>query len=200
MSTDGGMDKEDVVCIYIHIYYSAIKKERNNAICSNMDGPTDCHIEWNKSDRGRQIPCAIALMSDLNKSLLLSGSPFLLSVRWRDEIWWFLKSHPVLILFKSRDYRESLHRSKWAKAGDGGILLFVSFSTSPVPSLSTLPSPLPQAQGLGNQLPAILRDTGSGTGRQDPREAADWGLVDRWHRSLRKPGLGEHHWVPIPRS
>ena len=23
-------------------YYSAIKKERNNAICSNMDGPRDC--------------------------------------------------------------------------------------------------------------------------------------------------------------
>ena len=37
------MDKEDVVYIHIHIhihtmdYYSAIKKEQNNAICSNMD-------------------------------------------------------------------------------------------------------------------------------------------------------------------
>ena len=31
---------------YIYIqwnYYSAIKKERNNAICSNMDGPRDYH-------------------------------------------------------------------------------------------------------------------------------------------------------------
>ena len=32
------MDKEDVVHIYIMEYYSAIKKEQNNAICSNMDG------------------------------------------------------------------------------------------------------------------------------------------------------------------
>ena len=26
-------------------YYSAIKKEQNNAICSNTDGPRDGHIE-----------------------------------------------------------------------------------------------------------------------------------------------------------
>ena len=25
------------------------KKEQNNAICSNMDGPRDCHTEWSKS-------------------------------------------------------------------------------------------------------------------------------------------------------
>ena len=36
-------------------YYSAIKKERTNATCSNMDGPRDCHTEWSKSDRERQI-------------------------------------------------------------------------------------------------------------------------------------------------
>ena len=34
-------------------YYSSIKKECNNAICSNMDGPRDYHT---KSERGRQIP------------------------------------------------------------------------------------------------------------------------------------------------
>ena len=27
-------------------------KEWNNAICSNMNGPRDCHTEWSKSDRG----------------------------------------------------------------------------------------------------------------------------------------------------
>ena len=31
--------------MYTMEYYSAIKKERNNAICSNMDGPRDCHTE-----------------------------------------------------------------------------------------------------------------------------------------------------------
>ena len=31
-------------------YYSAIKKW-NIAICSNMDGPGDHHIQWSKSDK-----------------------------------------------------------------------------------------------------------------------------------------------------
>ena len=40
--------------IYTMEYYSAIKEEWNNAICSNMDGPTDCHTEWSESDRERK--------------------------------------------------------------------------------------------------------------------------------------------------
>ena len=36
-------------------YYSAIKKEENNVICSNMGGPRDYHTKWNKSGRERQI-------------------------------------------------------------------------------------------------------------------------------------------------
>ena len=35
-------------------YYSAIKKNRNNAICSNRNGPRDYHTKWDKSDRERQ--------------------------------------------------------------------------------------------------------------------------------------------------
>ena len=31
--------------IYTMEYYSAIKKEQNNAICSNMDGPRDDHTK-----------------------------------------------------------------------------------------------------------------------------------------------------------
>lgn len=27
-------------------YYSAIKKEQNDAIRSDIDGPRDCHTEW----------------------------------------------------------------------------------------------------------------------------------------------------------
>ena len=45
MSINRGTDKEDVVHIYTMEYYSAIKEEQNNAICSNMDGPRDCHTE-----------------------------------------------------------------------------------------------------------------------------------------------------------
>ena len=54
MSINRGMDKEDVVHIYGEILLSH-KKEQNNAICSNMDGPRDCHTKWSKSDRERQI-------------------------------------------------------------------------------------------------------------------------------------------------
>ena len=55
MSINRGMDKEDVVHIYIVEYYSAKKREWNNAICSNVDRPRDFHTEWSQSDRERQI-------------------------------------------------------------------------------------------------------------------------------------------------
>ena len=45
MSIDGGMIKK-MWCIYV---YNGIllshKKEGNNAICSDMDGPRDCHTK-----------------------------------------------------------------------------------------------------------------------------------------------------------
>ena len=45
MSTDRGMNKENVVHIY-NVILSNHKKESNNAISSNMDGPTDYYIKW----------------------------------------------------------------------------------------------------------------------------------------------------------
>ena len=53
--------------MYIMEYYSGIKKERNNAICCNMDGPRDYHTEWSKSDRERQILYDTAYMWNLRK-------------------------------------------------------------------------------------------------------------------------------------
>ena len=47
------MHKEDMVHIYNGILLSH-KKEQNNVICSDMDGPKDCHTESSKSDRQRQ--------------------------------------------------------------------------------------------------------------------------------------------------
>ena len=35
------------------------KKEWNDAICSNIDEPRDCHTKWSKPDRERKIPCDI---------------------------------------------------------------------------------------------------------------------------------------------
>ena len=48
------MDKEDVIYIYNGILLSH-KREWNNAMCSNLDGPRDDHTKWSKSNRGRQI-------------------------------------------------------------------------------------------------------------------------------------------------
>ena len=76
------MDKEDVFYIYIHIhththahtnthtkeYYSAIEKNEINVICSNMDGPRECHTEWNKSDREGEIPYDMLYMQNLKRN------------------------------------------------------------------------------------------------------------------------------------
>ena len=51
MPIDRRMDK-DVVHIYNRISLSH-KKEWNNAICSNMDGPRDYHTKSSKSDKGK---------------------------------------------------------------------------------------------------------------------------------------------------
>ena len=53
--------------IYTTQYYSDIKKEWNNAICSNMDGPRDYHTKWSKSDRERQISYDITYIWSLKK-------------------------------------------------------------------------------------------------------------------------------------
>ena len=60
------MAKEDVVHIYNGIFLS-LKKEWNNAICSNMDGPRDYYIKWNKSEKGRQISYDIIYMWNLKE-------------------------------------------------------------------------------------------------------------------------------------
>ena len=54
MSINRGMDKEDVVYEYNGILLSH-KREQNCVICRDMDGPRDCHTEWNKSEREKQI-------------------------------------------------------------------------------------------------------------------------------------------------
>ena len=48
------MEKEDVVHIYNGILLSH-KKEQKWVICRDVDGPRDCHIEWSKPEREKQI-------------------------------------------------------------------------------------------------------------------------------------------------
>ena len=61
MSINRRMDKEDVVHIYNGILLSH-KKEQNNAICSDMEGPRDCHTELSQTERERPIPYDITYM------------------------------------------------------------------------------------------------------------------------------------------
>ena len=51
--------------IYTMEYYSAVKIEWNNAICSNTDGPRSYHTKWSKSDGERQISYDITHMWNL---------------------------------------------------------------------------------------------------------------------------------------
>ena len=53
-----------MVQIYNRIV-KAIKKEWNNSICSNMDGPRDYHIMWSESERKWQIPYDITYVCNL---------------------------------------------------------------------------------------------------------------------------------------
>ena len=62
MSTNRGMDTEGVVHIHDGILLSH-KKEQNNAICSNMEGPRDYHTKQSQ----RQIPYDITYMWHLKQ-------------------------------------------------------------------------------------------------------------------------------------
>ena len=66
MSIDRRMDKEDVVHIYNGLLLSH-KKEQNWVICWDVDGSTDCHTEWRKSEREKQILYINAYMWNLEK-------------------------------------------------------------------------------------------------------------------------------------
>ena len=50
------------------------EKEWNNAICSSMDGPRDCHTKWSKSARGRQILYDLTYTWNLKNSTVQSLS------------------------------------------------------------------------------------------------------------------------------
>ena len=65
MSIDRGRDKEDVVPIHNGILLSH-QKERNNDICSNMDGPRN-YAKWSQSDSETPTSYAIIYMWNLKK-------------------------------------------------------------------------------------------------------------------------------------
>ena len=53
--------------IYTMEYYSTIKMEQNWVICTDVDESRDCHTEWSKSVREKQISYINAYMWNLEK-------------------------------------------------------------------------------------------------------------------------------------
>ena len=54
----------------VHIYNGILlshKKERNWAICRDVDGYTDCHTDWSKSEREKQVLYINTYMWNLEK-------------------------------------------------------------------------------------------------------------------------------------
>ena len=57
--------------MWVHIYNGILlshKKEWNWVICRDMDGLRDCHTEWSKSEREKQISYINAYMWNLKKN------------------------------------------------------------------------------------------------------------------------------------
>ena len=70
MPINRGMDKEDLWFICTHTHTGILlsrKKKWKCAICRDMDGPRDCHTEWSKSEREKQILYIYAFMWNLEK-------------------------------------------------------------------------------------------------------------------------------------
>ena len=80
--------------IYTIEYYSAIKKEWNNAICSNMDRPGDYHAKWSKSERERQISYDITYM-------------------------WNLKNDTNELIYKTETDSQTSETNLWLPKGEG---------------------------------------------------------------------------------
>ena len=68
MSTDGWMDKEDVVYSHNRILFSCKEKRMKSCHCDNMDGPWGNYAKWNKSHKERQIPYDFTYMLNLKKT------------------------------------------------------------------------------------------------------------------------------------
>ena len=88
MSINRGMD-QDVIHIHDGILFNP-KKEWNNAIFRNMDGPQDYHTKWNKYNRERQISYDITYIWGLIKN---DTKEFILKIETNSQI-----SKPILWL------------------------------------------------------------------------------------------------------
>ena len=67
VSIDRWMDKEDVAHIYSGILLRH-KRKQNLVIYREVGGLRDCHTEWSKSEREKQIPYATTYIWNVKKN------------------------------------------------------------------------------------------------------------------------------------
>ena len=53
--------------IFSFLNYLGALVKINCSICRDVDGPRDCHTEWSKSERDKQVLCINAYMWNLEK-------------------------------------------------------------------------------------------------------------------------------------
>ena len=124
------VDKENMVHIYSEILLSH-KKEQNNAIFSNMDGPRNYHTKWGKSEEERWIPYDITY---------LFSSVQLFSCIRLFETPWIAARQASLSITNSQSLLNSCPLSQWCHS---------TISSSVVPFSSHLQSSPASVLGIG---------------------------------------------------
>ena len=81
------MNKEDVVYTWDGILFSH-KKERNNTICNNMDGPRDCRTNWSQSDKDKYHMISFICGIFKNDTIELIDKTEIESRAQKTNLWW----------------------------------------------------------------------------------------------------------------
>ena len=138
MSINRGIGKEDVEHIYNGILLSH-KREQNWLICRDMSGSRDCHTEWSKSEREKQISYLNTYMKVKVKSLS--------RVRLFATPWTVTYQAPPSMEFSRQEYWSGLPFPSPGDLPDSGIK-----SRSPDLQADALPSEPPGKLLLGRYL------------------------------------------------
>ena len=77
-------------CTYMHAmdYYSAIKKEWNSDLRSNMDGPRGCHTEWSQRERNPMILLTCGILKPMIQTNLFTKQKQTHRLREWTGGWW----------------------------------------------------------------------------------------------------------------
>ena len=162
MSIDRWVDKDVVhMCSGILLSY---KKECNNAISSNMDGPRDYYTKWSKSERESQISYDITYMWNLKKMI---RSDQLLSRVLLVATPWIAARQASLPITNSRSSLRLMSSSQWCHPAISSCV--VPFSSCPQSLPASGSFPMSQFFASGGQSIGT-----SASASVLPRNIQDW--------------------------